>query len=386
LSRAEDIRSLKKELREIERGLGGLQGERLAAVVALSERMKGLLGEIEEVKEKEKSSWNPAFSTRVKMARKGYRLSKALHNLRAEVASEFEKGDITEDAGKRFISIINLWEDSKKEEAKREFRHFEKLLEMGRRQAETSGRLDAIGKGLRRERAKAEGLLGEISAMKGERIDEGKVSRYKELQGELRKLEGLRKEYISSLASKPVMVSLGELGRLQEHFTDFPPEAERAQLAEFLSRYPGFRDASAERLCEYLSYSDKKLSHVCPETTLFRRLVGGQRRFIEALADAGASTILSVDDEKALDFLAAEAGGDGIVRRIRLLREDEAACKEEFEKAGRVERMRKDLSGHSKSALEAEIAELDRLLKLLEDGPETEETGLLAKISSLFMR
>ena len=65
-------------------------------------------------------------------------------------------------------------------------------------------------------------------------------------------------------------------------------------------------DESGNQLCELFTYSEKKLSHIYPETSEFRRVVQSDREWFENVHDLERTTFLAIDDEneKVMNFYA----------------------------------------------------------------------------------
>ncbi|MEW6035144.1 MAG: hypothetical protein AB1529_00895 [Candidatus Micrarchaeota archaeon] len=186
--KAEEIYELKKDHQGLEKSLEKIGKDQLATVVRLSERLEELISGIEEVKEKEETAWNPALTTRIKMAKKEFRLTKALSNFEREVASEFERGNISEDAGKRFISIVRLWKNNKKQEAKTEFGYFKRINDLGKRYYATEEELKDKERELRRSQLRIEKLITEMSDLEKENVDLEMSHRYAELLRDIEEL------------------------------------------------------------------------------------------------------------------------------------------------------------------------------------------------------
>ena len=103
-----------------------------SALIQLSEVLKELMESIESTHEKEKNLKNPDISTKIKIVKKGVRLSKKLEYFEGDVVKEFENGNISEGIGKKFISITTLIKDNKMTVAKKEFEHFQKLVDLSK--------------------------------------------------------------------------------------------------------------------------------------------------------------------------------------------------------------------------------------------------------------
>jgi len=361
---------LKREHRSLEARLEKTGKDRLPTVLRLSERLEALMDEIGSTREKEKTLWNPAAITRFRIAKKGFELSKELKHFEEEVAGEFVKGNVPEEAGKRFISIARLIEKNKIQSAKDEFGYFEEIIGASRRYGEVGEELKGKEMMLQREKTRMEKIMAEMSGLEKVAIDQEKVRRYDELTDNIAKLKTLREGYLDSLLSMPVIELIREIGKHspEDYFQEFPAKEEMEGLERFFSDYPAFGRCDARELCGSFAYSEKKLSHICPETTRFRKAVLGNRRFFETLSALKHTAFLAVDDsdDKVLDFYAANiASAEGIVSRIRELRKEKLSDKEEHERSERIGKRKAELSKYSKAGLEAELKEIEHLLGIL---------------------
>ena len=169
------------------------------------------------------------------------------------VAGESEKGTISEDAGRRFMSIIKLIRTNKMEAAKKELEYFEEIAALGREYERTEEEMEKKDRILKREQLRIEKLVEEMAGLERETIDLEKVRRHEELLKNLEKLKGLRAAYIHSLLSKPVVELLGETEghSLKEYCGVFPEKEEMAQLRQFFSDYPVLGKCSAGQICEF---------------------------------------------------------------------------------------------------------------------------------------
>jgi hypothetical protein len=367
---AEEILELKRTHHGLEKRMEKIEKNQLSAIVKFSERLKGLIAEIESVREKEKNLWNPDLNTRIKLSKKGVKLYKDLNYLVVEVESEFEKGNIPEDAGKRFMSIAKLIKNNRMDSAKKEFEYFEEIIELSKRYEKTEEEVKEKDRMLKKEQARIENILAEMSGLEKETVDLEKVLGYENLLKNLERLEKLRETYIHSLLSEPVLELLEDIEKysLKDYYQALPGKGEMAELKEFFSEYPAFGKCNVNQLCEFFEYSEKKLSHVCPETSRFRRLVMGNKNLFETILSLGKTTFLAVDDEneRVMDFYAEKVeGAREIVEQIRQLRKEKYPYREEYEKNKKIEKRKEELSKYSKNALEAELRDIKHLLELL---------------------
>lgn len=383
---AEEISGLRREHRALEIRMERIDERQRPTVLGLAMKLKELMADIEATTQREKSLWNPALMTRMRIVKKGFELSKELSHFEAEVAAEFEKGNVPTEEGKKFIQTVKFIKLNKMPAAKNEFAYFEGLIEASERYGKVGEELEEKDASLKRERAKIEKIMAETSELEGTAIDAEKVRRYGELIGAIDKLKAIRGDYIDSLVSMPVVELLEEIGKHspEDYFSEFPGNEEMAGLAKFFLDYPEFGRYDAKQICESFGYSEKKLSHICPETSRFKKVVLGNRNFFETLSSLKHTHFLAVDDkdENILAFYERNIpSAKPAVERIRELRKEKDSDKEEYERSVRIGKRKAELSKYSKADLEAELKEIGQLLGLLHsEEPPKQEAGLLSAI------
>jgi hypothetical protein len=254
--------------------------------------------------------------------------------------------------------------------AKKEFEYFGEIIELSKRYEKAEEEMKEKDRILKREQVRIEKILTEMSELEKETFDLGKVLSYENLLKNLEKLEKLREIYIHSLLSEPVAGLLEDIEEysLKDYHQALPGKGETAELKEFLSEYPAFGKCDVNQLCEFFEYSEKKLSHICPETSRFRRLVVGNKNLFETILSLEKTSFLAVDDEneKVMDFYAERIeGAQEIVEQTRQLRKEKYSCREEYEKNKKIEKRKEELSKYSKNGLEAELRDTEHLLELL---------------------
>ncbi|MBS3068565.1 hypothetical protein J4450_07705 [Candidatus Micrarchaeota archaeon] len=396
----EEISELKKTQNHLEGGMKKIEKNQRASVVTLSQQLEELIIEIELTLQKQKSLWNPSVSTRIRIAKKGITLSKELTDFEIEVANEFEKRNISEDIGKRLVSIIKLIKNSMMEDAKKEFEYFSEIINLSKRYEQIEEEIKDKDKVLKREQLKLENLLAEMSALEKETIDLEKVHKHENLSENLKKLEEIRAAYLHSLASESVLKLLDEVEKysLKEYDPIFPGKDEITELKKFLSEYTVFGRCNASQLCDFFEYSEKKLSHVCSETSRFKRVIMENRNFFETINSLKQTTFLAVDDENEniMNFYAERMeSARYIVGQIREIGKGKHLYKEEYEKNKQNERRKEEFSKYSKKDLEAELVQIKSLLELLNADyqvpggqssatPIEEKKGLLSSLYRMF--
>ncbi len=385
----EEISELKKKHHSLEKRVEKIGKRQCSGIVRLSEPLKELMDDIEATLEREKSLWNPDIVTKIKLAKKGARLTKKLKYFEEDVVREFENGNITEDIGRRFLVVTNHLRDTKLALAKKEFDYFQKILELSKEHEQSREEMEKKDRMLRKEQHRIESLLAEMSGLEKETVDPEKVRRHEELLENLEKLEGIREAYLSSLTSGPITHLLEIADSMRGVFPDLPAKEEVEGMKVFFSEYPALGSYKADQICELFDFSEKKLSHVCQETSRFKRMIMSNRKWFETARDLKRTDFLRADDEdeKAMEFYAEKSeDARKITERIKLLAKEKLSCKEEYEKKKRTEEKKKELSGCSKDSLEKELEEIEALLEFLHSDVEEKEArdGLLSKFSSFF--
>ncbi|MBU0531999.1 hypothetical protein KKB44_00740 [Candidatus Micrarchaeota archaeon] len=372
----EEISEFKKVHYKLKTG-----GKQNSTVVELSALLKDLIENIESTSEREKTLWNPDISTKIKLAKKGARLYKKLEYFEIDVVKEFENGNVTEDIGKKFMLVTKLIKNNKLDLAKKEFVYFEKILKLNKEYEQSMEEMEKKDKMLKKERHRMENLLAEISGLEKIRIDSEKVQQYENLLSSLEKLEKIRMQYISSFTSQPIIELVKNSDPISEYLP-LPKKEELDEIKQFFVGYPDIGKYEPDKICELFDFSEKKLSHICPETSRFKKIILSNRKYFETLRDLERSNFLALDDEKALSFYAKIADAQEIVGQIKSVRKDQS-CKEEYEKKKQFEEKKKELLKYSKNDLEKELEEINSLLEFLHSVPEEKEEGFLSKLSSL---
>ena len=379
----EEISKFKRTHYELEKRIGKIGKKQCASVARLSEELRDILENIESTIERDKSLWNPDINTKIKLAKRGAKLSKKLKYFEEEVVKEFYAGSISQDMGKKFIEVIRFMQNNKRADANRKFEHLLRVMELNRDYEMSKDEMEKKDGILRKKKQKIIALMEELSQVEGQTVDPDRVMRYEEFSKALQQLEETRGEYLSSLSSEPVAKLLDDSDSMRDYFAGMPGRKEMAEMKKFFSEYPELGSQRADHICDMLNFNEKKLSHVCQETTRFRKLIRENRNWFEKLSDLRQTKFLEVDDEndKVLDFYSKKGAGK-IVDRIRSLRKDKISCRSEYEKKLELNRKKKKLSAYSKDSLEAELRETDSLIEFLHSPPEDE--GLISRVASFF--
>jgi len=393
MGESEEIAGLKARLCGTERRIGAesIGADLLPAIVALSERLKEMVEDIESTQETGRTMSNTALSVRFRLAKRAMVLGKGLRHFEDDVYREFEAGRIPEPIGDRFIEILKLIKENKMDIAKQEMGYFDGIISLDREYRSAKDEMERKDRSLKRDKVKLENLLEEKSQLEKDRIDDEKADRYGRLLENVGKLKRLRGQYISSLISKPVAALLAEkeMDLLKNFGILFPEGTDISELKRFLSDYPVFGECNAGQVCGFFDYSEGKLSHICPETSRFRKVILGNRALFEAISSLERTGLLAIseDDETVLEFYSQNVdGARETVDSIRKLGKDRMGDRAEYEKRESMERRREELAKHSKEDLEKEIKEMDRLLELLHSeapAKKEESRGLLGGLRAL---
>ena len=253
MDREERISGLLKDRDETAAKLERWGGtEKCRAIVRLFERLYELAEDIEATQDKGKSLFNPAMITRVRMAKKGFELAKDVRYFETDVASEFEKGAITKEAGKRFIAATKLLKENDLRKAKAEFMYFEDIASMLKSHDAFENEIKEDERSLRKEQLKAEKALAEVVDLEKESVDKDKVRRYREFADGMELLKAIRKEYLHSLASKPVAAMISGMEGAEGFRALLPGDDEMAELKKFFSDYPVFAQSDAGKVLRIL--------------------------------------------------------------------------------------------------------------------------------------
>lgn len=385
----EEISEFKRAHHSLEKRMEQIGKKQCSAIVRLSEPLQELIDNIESTREREKSLWNPDISTKIKVVKKGARLFKKLAYFEGDVVKEFKNGNISEDIGRRFMLATSLVKDSKIPLAKKEFEYFRKIVELSKTHEKSRDEMEKKDRMLKKEQHRIKNLLTELSGLEKQTINLEKARRYAELLKNLEKLEKIREAYLSSLTSEPIAPLLEDADTMRDYFPGFPGKEEISRIRIFFSEYPTLGKYKVSQICELFNFSEKRISHICPETSRFKKIILANKNLFETLHSLKQSNFLAVDDEneKVMDFFAEKVeGAQEVVEQIRLLRTEKLSCMHEYEKMKNFEERKKELSKYSKENLQKELEEIESLLEFLHSVPEEKEekNGLLSKLSSFF--
>lgn len=393
VSSKEDILRLTKSYYESEKEMEKIGKKQYPMVVELSEKLGTLIEDIEQAKERGTQMEYADISLRIKLMKRGIKLSKGLMNFEKNVVEVFEEGMISEEMGKRFIAIIKFIKEKQLASAKEEFRYFEEIIELNKMYGQAKAEREKKDRILRREQHRIKKLLEETKELEKETVDLAQVQKYAEFLKNLERLGELRKNYIYSLVSRPVVELLREVEKhsLNDYAFPFIERKNLKELRAFFSENLELGNYTLSQLFDLFSYSEKKLSYIFPETSKFKRIVLSHMKWFETVHNLESAAFIVVDDEneKTMNFYADKIeGAKEIVEQIVRSRKEKNSCRKEYEKNKRIEEQKKKLSAYSKNELEKELNDVESLLGLLHSQPEEknekEETGWISKIESFF--
>ncbi len=393
----EKLARLKEKHYALEERIGEIGKKHFQKSVELSRELAELIQEIEATQEREKIPSNQVLHAKIKIVKYSIKLAKRLKYFEEAVVIEFDRGNITKEFGRGLLSVTKRIKDNKIPLAKREFEQFQEIIELSRKYDESREELEAESKALKKEQYRIKQLLKELSWLEAQSVDLEKARKHEELMEKMAKLEKLRVAYLHSLISEPIAALLKDSDSLKEHLPIFPADAEMEELKSFFSAYPAIGKYGVGQICELLTFSEKKLSHICPETSKFKKVVLGNKKLFDGLHNIEQSGFLAVDggNERRLDFYAGRVeGAQPLIEQIKLLQKENPSCKSEYERKKELEEKRSSLSEYSKDSLEAELKEANSRLEFLHSKPEKEPVqkaenkgekgGLLSKLSSFF--
>jgi hypothetical protein len=396
----EKLAQLKEKHYALEERIAEIGKKHFPTSVTLSQELAELIEEIETTQEREKIPSNQVLSAKIKIVKYSIKLAKRLKYFEEAVVIEFDRGNITKEFGRGLISVTKRIKDNKMPLAKSQFEQFQEIIELSKEYEESKEKLDTESKALTKEQYRIKQLIKELSWLEAQSVDLEKARKHEELMEKMAELEKLRASYLKSLTSEPISTLLEDASSLKEHIPVFPADAEMAELRDFFSAYPAIGKYKVGQICELLTFSEKKLSHVCPETSKFKKVVLGNKKLFDSLHNIEQSGFLAVDggNEKILEFYSGRVeGAQPFIEQIRLLQKENPSCKSEYEKKNKLEKKRKELSKYSKECLEADLEEANSKLEFLHSEPgqepvqaETkkenkgEKQGFLSKISSFF--
>lgn len=394
----EEVLQLKKTYFESEKRMEEIGKEQSSTIIEMSEWLGNLIENIESTQERGKELENAAVSPRIKLMKKSIKLSKELKNFEEKVVKAFDEGKLSKDTGKKFAAVTKAIKKNKISLAKEEFGYFEEIIELSRTYENAKEEFEKKERALIKEKARAKALLEEIRNLEKETVARDKVKRYGNFLKNIETLESLRKEYLSTLASKPILGLLDDMENdsLEEYSFPSIGNEKLGKIKVFISGNSKLKDYNADQICGLFNSSEKKLMHICPVSE-FRQAVLINKKWFENVRDLDRTDFLAIDDrnEKTMKFYSGKINNaSSAVEQIMRLQDEKDACKKEYERSKRIEKRKKELSGYSMEGLEKEIKEAERLLELLHskteernevtEGKEDGESSLLSKIRSFF--
>lgn len=391
----EEIADFKKKHFAMENEIGEIGTKQFPSIVKLAGMLKDLMDGIEGIQEKEKKLHDPHVSERIRIMKKGIKLAKNVKYFEDNVVIEFSQGNIQEKTGKKFVEITKLIKKNQMPMARKDFGHFQKMLDLHKAYEESREKMRTEEKILRKELHQAESTLAGIAWLEQQKIDLEKLRKYQEWQESALKLEKFRQDYLISLSARPA----AEL--LENEFlagSQFPSQSQKEKIRviqEFFSRYPELKKYTAAQICGLFSASEKKLSHVCPETSRFRNSIVENKQIFETLHSLSRTDLLAInpDDSATMEFYSKNVpGAESPVAKLREIAPKKQECEAECQKQKKMDEKRKELEGVSREKLEAHLEETQFCIELLDsapEGPQPEEKeekkeSLFSKVASFF--
>ena len=393
----EELADFKRKHLEMEREIGEIGTGQFSSIIRLAMALNELMEGIEEVQEQEKKLRDPHVNERIRIMKKGIKLGKNVKYFEDNVVIEFSQGNIQEKTGKKFVEVTKAIRKSKMPVARKDFGHFQEMLDLHKAYEESMEKMKNEERALRKEMHQTESMLAGFAWLEQQSVDPEKVRRCQEWQESTAKLETLRQEYFTSLSLVPASELLGNEVLAESQFNEPWQKEKIKEIQEFFSKYPELGKYTASQICGLLSASEKKLSHLCPETSKFRGSIGENKQIFEALHSLGRTSFLEAnpEDGATMDFYAKNIPGAGpLVEKLVELAPKKQECGAECQKQKEIDEKKKDLEGTSKEKLEAHLEETKSLLELLSAGPDAlqpekeEEKGesLFSRVASFFRK
>ena len=388
----EEISELRQKHFEMERRIAETGTEQFPTIIRLSEALKDILDGIDTVKQKEQAMNDPHINKRIKLAKKGIKLGKSLKYFEDNIVLEFDQGNLTEETGRRFAEITKHLKKNREWAAKKEFAYFEELMALSQQHQESGERMENARKELEKARHRAEGLLETLSWLEKQEVDLEKAGKHLQWQESISRLRELRHEHLVGLSTKPAKELLADEKLVSGQFPG--KEAQLEEIRKFFSEYPELGKYKAAEICKLFSASEKKLSHICPETSRFRNSIAKNRRIFETLHSLESTSYLEPDpeNEAILEFYSKNiAGAEEPVKKLRLLAPGRKQNEAAYRKQEKIEEKKKELEGESREMLREKLEEINACTELLNSPPEEPpqekeevQESLLSKISSFF--
>ncbi|MFP3950172.1 MAG: hypothetical protein ACLFUZ_03730 [Candidatus Micrarchaeia archaeon] len=388
----EEIAEFRKKHFEMERRIDEIGRGQFPTVIRLSEALKDILDGIDTVKQKEQAMHDPHINKRIKLAKRGIKLGKSLKYFEDNIVLEFDKGNLTKETGRRFAEITKHLRKNREWAAKKEFDYFEELMALHQQHRESREKIQSARKELERDRHKAKNLLKILSWVEKQEVDKEKAGKHLQWQESISKLRELRHEHLVELSTKPVGELLENEKLVADQFSG--QEEQLEEIRGFFSEYPELGEYKAAEICKLFSASEKKLSHICPETSRFRNSIAKNRKIFETLHSLGSTSYLEPDpeNEATMEFYSKNiAGAEGPVKKLRFLAPGRKQYEAAYRKQKKLEEKKKELEGQSREKLEAKLEELNACTELLNAPPEEprqekeeKQESLISKISSFF--
>ena len=190
------------------------------------------------------------------------------------------------------------------------------------------------------------------------------MGEYKQYVSNLEKIEKIRFDYLSSLSAESV-TTLVENQYLVSQIPS-PETQDVSDIRSFLGEYPQVGTLRMLQLTELFSASDAKLSHICAETSKFKRVILENKAFFDNLHNIAQTNFLALnfEDEKVMEFYTKKGAKD-ILAQIKAAASNKEELKAEYEKHQKIQEKKEELKEYSQEQLGSELEQIHSKLELI---------------------
>jgi len=387
----DEILETKQKVHELDEKIGKIGKEQFPSVIRLAGALKEILDGIEGIKQREQAMHDPHVNKRIKLMKQGIKLGKNIKYFEDNIVLEFDAGNLTEEMGKKFVAITKLIKKNQMPVAVLQFKYFEDILDLDEQYAQAKEKLESEEEALQKEEYRIKALQESLLELESQEVDEAKVGEYTQYISNLEKIEKIRFDYLSSLSAE----SVGTLVENQYLISQLPsPQTQDvSEIRSFLGEYPRVGTLRMLQLTELFSASDAKLSHICAETSKFKRVILENKSFFDNLHNIAQTNFLALnfEDEKVMEFYTKKGAKD-ILAQIKAASTNKEELKAEYEKHQKIEEKKEELKEYSQEQLEAELKQIRSNLELLNSeympnaqSPRAEKgEGFFSRLGSFF--
>jgi len=387
----DEILETKQKVHELDEKIGKIGKEQFPSVIRLAGALKEILDGIEGIKQREQAMHDPHVNKRIKLMKQGIKLGKNIKYFEDNIVLEFDAGNLTEEMGKKFVAITKLIKKNQMPVAVLQFKYFEDILDLDEQYAQAKEKLESEEEALQKEEYRIKALQESLLELESQEVDKAKVEEYKQYLANLEKIEKIRFDYLSSLSAE----SVGTLVENQYLISQLPsPQTQDvSEIRSFLGEYPRVGTLRMLQLTELFSASDAKLSHICAETSKFKRVILENKSFFDNLHNIAQTNFLALnfEDEKVMEFYTKKGAKD-ILAQIKAASTNKEELKAEYEKHQKIEEKKEELKEYSQEQLEAELKQIRSNLELLNSeympnaqSPRAEKgEGFFSRLGSFF--